>query len=134
MSGPWAARQPLKLLIVGLTLGATALWGCTSPPPTAEPGAEGGSATLAAPAAPADVMIVFQPAQICPSPSACLDGSEVAWVPPGTTLGVLALQVEELPRSNVHWFQVEYEGRAGWVSEFSTDKAPRVRGGKIVRE
>jgi hypothetical protein len=79
-------------------------------------------------------MVVYQPAQICPLPDACLDGSEVVWVPPGTRLEVLALHVQELPRSNVRWFSVEYEGRAGWISEFSTDKAPSVRGGKIVRE
>jgi hypothetical protein len=79
-------------------------------------------------------MVVYQPAQICPLPDACLEGSEVAWAPPGTRLEVLALHVQELPRSNVRWFSVEYEGRAGWISEFSTDKAPSVRGGKIVRE
>ena len=79
-------------------------------------------------------MIAYQPAQLCPKPEACLQGDELVWVPPGTTLDVAELHVQELPRSNVYWFRVEYEGRSGWVSEFATDQAPRVLGGKIVRE
>jgi hypothetical protein len=123
-----------KTLIAGLALGAMSLIGCPAPPPTDEGAGARGVARVATPSAPAEVMVVYQPAQICPSPQACQESSEVAWVPPGTTLEVAALHVQELPRSDVHWFRVEYEGRAGWISEFATDKAPRVRGGKIVRQ
>jgi hypothetical protein len=123
-----------KTLIAGLALGATSLIGCPAPPRTGEGGDTRGVASLTTPSAPTEVMVVYQPAQICPSPAPCHESSEIAWVPPGTTLDVAALHVQQLPRSNVYWFRVEYEGREGWISEFATDKAPRVRGGKIVRE
>ena len=77
---------------------------------------------------------MYQPTQLCPSPEACLQGDELAWVPAGTRLVVVEMQVQELALSDVYWFHVEHEGRDGWVSEFATDQAPRVRGGKIVRE
>jgi hypothetical protein len=122
-----------KSLIVGLAIGAVPLLGCSTPPRTDEEKAAQ-TVTLAPSTVPAEIMIVYQPAQICPSPEACSEGSELAWAPPGTTLEVAALHVQELPSSNVYWFRVEYEGRVGWISEFSTDKAPRVLGGRIVRE
>lgn len=122
------------MLIVGLALGALPLVACSAPPPTGDGTAARGGAALAPPSAPAEVMVVYQPAQLCPSPEACAQGNELVWVPAGTKLGVVEMHVQELPRSNVYWFRVEYEGRAGWVSEFATDQAPRVRGGKIVRE
>jgi hypothetical protein len=121
-------------LIVGLALGALPLAGCSAPPATGEGTAARGAATVAAPSVPTEVMVVYQPAQLCPSPEACLQGDELAWIPAGTTLGVVALHVQELPRSDVYWYRVEYGGRAGWLSEFATDQAPRVRGGKVVRE
>jgi hypothetical protein len=122
------------MLIVGLALGAPTLVGCSGDPPTRESATISGSATAATPPAPTEVMVAYQPAQLCPSPQACLQGDELAWIPTGTTLVVVDQHVQELPNSNVHWFRVAYEGRDGWVSEFATDRAPRVRGGEIVRE
>jgi hypothetical protein len=128
------SRSRAASWIVGLAVGATLLPGCSEPPPTGDGTAARDGAALAAPAAPKEVMVMYQPTQLCPSPAACLQGDELAWVPAGTKLGVVELQVQELPPSNVYWFHVGYEGRDGWVSEFATDQAPRVRGGKIVRE
>ena len=123
-----------RLLILGLTLAAPHLVGCSAPPPTDERSASTEAASVATPPAPAQVMIAFQPTQLCPSPAACLQGDELAWIPTGTNLDVSGLHVQELASSTVHWFRVEYEGSSGWISEMATDRAPRVRGGKVTRE
>ena len=122
------ARDP------AVALGIALLVGCSTPPPPGEGAAASSAATDAVSAVPAEITIAYQPTQLCPSPKACRQGDELGWVPTGTTLGVDERHVEELPRSTVHWFRVEYEGRRGWVTEMATDKAPRVRGGKIVRD
>jgi hypothetical protein len=119
------------MLIVGLALCPPALIGCSEPLPTDDRAAAPGGATLEH---PAEVMVVYQPTQLCPSPQACRQGDELVWVPAGTTLAVVEQHVQELERSTVHWFRVGYEGQVGWISELATDKAPRVKGGKIVRD
>ena len=123
-----------RLLILGLTLAASHLVGCSTPPPTDERSASTDAASMATPSAPAQVLIVYQPTQLCPSPAACLQGDELAWIPTGTSLAVSGLHVQELPRSTVHWFRVDYEESTGWITEMATDRAPRVRGGKVTRE
>ena len=123
-----------KLLIFGLTLATPHLAGCSAPPPTEERSASTDAASVATPSAPAQVVVSYQPTQLCPSPAACLQGDELVWIPSGTRLDVSALHVLELPSSTVHWFRVEHEGKTGWITEMATDRAPRVRGGKIVRE
>jgi hypothetical protein len=128
-------RAPNRTTLIAGIAVATALVGCSSP--SQDPGPAGAAESDAAPAsprAPAEVMVVYQPAQICRSPAPCRKGDEVVWVPSGTRLQVRTLEVQELPHSQVHWFGVEYEGRTGWISEFSTNHAPRVVGGRIERD
>ena len=123
-----------ELLVLVLTFATPLLLGCSGPTPTNEPGAARETASSAGARGPAEVEVVYQPTQLCPSPAACRQGDELAWIPIGTRLDVTGLHVQELPRSKVHWFHVEYEGSTGWITEMATDKAPRVRGGKIVRD
>ena len=63
-------------------------------------------------------------ARLCPKPD-CEEGQELARLPTGLVLNVQAEKSIHLPRWEVIWFQVSYEGRRGWVSEFETDLAPQ---------
>ena len=123
-----------ELLILGLTLAASLLIGCSGPTPSDEGGAGRDAAGSAAASDPAQVTVVYQPTQLCPSPAACQQGDELAWIPTGTSLDVSGQHAQELQSSEVQWFYVEYDGSTGWISEMATDRAPRVRGGKIVRD
>ena len=120
-----------RLLMLGLTV-APLLAGCSAPPSDNQRAAD--AVSDSAPSAPEQVTVLYQPTQLCPSPSPCVQGDELVWVPLGTTLAVVEVHVQQLSRSTVHWFRVEYGGRDGWITEMSTDRAPRVRAGKIVRE
>lgn len=62
-------------------------------------------------------------ARLCPKPD-CEEGQELIRLPTGVVLEVEAQRWIRLPRWDVIWFQVRYEGRRGWVSEFNTDLAP----------
>lgn len=63
-------------------------------------------------------------ARLCPKPD-CEEGQELARLPTGVVLEVQAERSIRLPRWDVIWFQVSYEGRQGWVSEFETNLAPQ---------
>lgn len=63
-------------------------------------------------------------ARLCPKPD-CEEGRELARLPTGVVLEVQDERSIRLPRWDVIWFQVSYEERVGWVSEFETNLAPQ---------
>jgi len=63
-------------------------------------------------------------ARLCPHID-CGQDLELLRLPTGTKLTVESSSTSHLPLWEVVWYKVKYKGRQGWVSEFSTDKAPK---------
>jgi hypothetical protein len=63
-------------------------------------------------------------ARLCPQPD-CGQKQELGRLPTGVVLEIRAERRVRLPQWDVIWFQVSYEGRRGWVSEFETDLTPQ---------
>ena len=70
------------------------------------------------------VSIVDAPARLCPE-SNCGEGEEKTRIPVGTRLTIEARRVEGTPFMDVVWYRVSFAGTTGWVSEHTTDAAPK---------
>lgn len=62
-------------------------------------------------------------ARLCPAPD-CDDGSHLARLPTGSVHTVLSCRITKLPALDVAWYEVEFNGLNGWVSEFDLEDRP----------
>ena len=62
-------------------------------------------------------------ARLCPAPD-CVEGSHLAKLPTGSVHIVLSCQITKLPALDVAWYEVEFNGLKGWVSEFDLEDRP----------
>ncbi len=61
-------------------------------------------------------------ARLCPEPM-CGPGQHIMRVAEGTELEVEGTEDVKIGSIHVKWFQVEVNGRTGWISIFDTNKA-----------
>jgi hypothetical protein len=71
-----------------------------------------------------DLSVVEGAARLCPETN-CDEGAELLRIPAGESLVVQDKRVEGTPFIDVVWYQVSYNGKAGWISEYTTSAAPK---------
>jgi len=65
-------------------------------------------------------------ARLCPEPN-CSEGEELIFIPTGTKIPFKSKVTvpRPMPYWSVLWYEVEYKGKRGWVSELDTNYGPK---------